>query len=133
MLLLLAYWLLIYIEFLEKTNINSKKTQDENINLVNKNIKKFATEFDSQEEAIISGDKSFTLESFLLGAEKAFKIIVSSYKENNIESAESLLSPKVLQAFKEQSDTHNNIVSLEITNIKSSVVNIEVVKKSRKN
>lgn len=116
----------------KKTNIESKKTQEENISLVNKNIKKFETDFDNPEKEIISADKSFTLESFLQGAEKAFRIIVSSYKENNIESAESLLSPKVLQAFKGQTNSQKNIASVQITNIKSSIVNIEVVKKLAK-
>ena len=69
------------------------------------------------------------IESFLIGAEKAFRIIVSSYKENNIESAEGLLSPKVLKAFQEQSNSKNNTKQYQVTNIKSSIVNIEMVKK----
>ncbi len=77
-------------------------------------------------------DKSFTIEAFLSGAEKAFKIIVSSYKEKNIESAERLLSPKVLKAFQEQSEIQNNLQSFKITNVKSSIINIEMVKKLAK-
>ena len=95
----------------KKTNVESKKTQDENISLVNKNIEKLETDFDSPEKNIISVEKNFTLESFLQGAEKAFRIIVSSYKENNIESAKNLISPKVFQAFKEQTDTQNRFFS----------------------
>ena len=78
----------------KKTNVESKKSQDENISLVNKNIEKLETDFDSPEKNIISAEKGFTLESFLQGAEKAFRIIVSSYKENNIESAKVLLAQK---------------------------------------
>ncbi len=116
----------------KKPNVESKKTQDKNISLVNKNIEKSETDFDSPEKNIISAEKGFTLESFLHGAEKAFRIIVSSYKENNIESAENLISPKVFQAFKEQTESQNNFSPIQITNIKSSIVNIEVVNKLAK-
>ena len=37
----------------KKTNIESKKAQDENISLVNKNIEKFDTDIDSPEKNII--------------------------------------------------------------------------------
>ncbi len=77
-------------------------------------------------------DKSFTKEAFLSGAEKAFKIIVSSYKEKNIDSAERLLSPKVLKAFQEQTEIQNDIQSFKITKVKSSIINIEIVKKLAK-
>ncbi len=116
----------------KKTNIESKKAQDENISLVNKNIEKFDTDIDSPEKNIIRVEKGFTLESFLKGAEKAFKMIVTSYKENNIESVESLISPKVFKAFKEQEDTQKNGLPVQISNIKSSIVKIEVVNKLAK-
>ena len=83
----------------KKTNIESKEAQKQKIKFLNNNIEKVDAEFNSSEEELISADKSFSIESFLIGAEKAFRIIVSSYKENNIESAEGLLSPKVLKAF----------------------------------
>ena len=66
------------------------------------------------------------------GAESAFKIIVSAYKQNNIESAQSLLSPKVLKAFQEQTVSQPSIKDFHFTNITSSIVNIEVVKKLAK-
>ena len=76
------------------------------LTLANKNIEKSLKQnFDSPEEDIISADKSFTTESFLQGAEKAFKIIVSSYKENNIQSAQSLLSPKVLKLLRNKQNS----------------------------
>ena len=43
-----------------------------------------------------------------------------------------MLSPKVFKAFQEQSETSENIKSFQITKIKSSVVNIEMVKKLAK-
>ena len=116
----------------KKTNVESKKTQDEKISLVNKNIEKFETDFDSPEKNIISAEKDFTLESFLQGAEKAFRIIVAAYKENNIESAKSLISPKVLQAFKEQTETRKSVSPVKITHVKPSIVKIEVVNKLAK-
>ena len=59
-------------------------------------------------------------------------MIVTSYKENNIESVESLISPKVFKAFKEQEDTQKNGLPVQISNIKSSIVKIEVVNKLAK-
>ena len=49
--------------------------------------------------------KDFSEETFLIGAKKAFKIIVSSYKENNIESADQFLAQSYLKAFREQIKT----------------------------
>ncbi|MBF96108.1 MAG: hypothetical protein CFH34_01573 [Alphaproteobacteria bacterium MarineAlpha9_Bin4] len=78
-------------------------------------------------------DKSFSEESFLKGAKKAFKIIVSSYKENNINEARNLLSPKVFDAFQgETSLGGNNLKSFQITELKASVIKIEVIKKIAK-
>ncbi len=59
-------------------------------------------------------------------------MIVSSYKENNIRAAERLLSPKVFKAFEEQTDTKNSAESFQITDVKPSIINIEVVKKLAK-
>ena len=59
-------------------------------------------------------------------------MIVASYKENNIESVENLISPKVFEAFKEQADTQKNGSPVQISNIKSSIVKIEVVNKLAK-
>ena len=98
----------------KKTNIESKDTQDEKVKFVNKNNENYDTKLNSNEEELINADKTFTIESFLRGAESAFKIIVSSYKDNNIESAESLLSPKVLKAFQEQTEAQSKIKAFQI-------------------
>ena len=95
-------------------------------------MENYETKLNSSEEEIRYADKSFTIESFLSGAEKAFKIIVSSYKEKNIESAEGLLSPKVLKAFQEQTGEQSKVKAFQITNIKSSIIKIEMVKKLAK-
>ena len=116
----------------KKTNIESKETRDKKVKFVNKNIDNFEMDETSIEEKLMNADKSFSVETFLLGAEKAFKIIVSSYKENNIESAKSLLSPKVLKAFKEQTENQNNVKAFQISKLKSSIINIEMVKKLAK-
>ena len=116
----------------KKTNIESKETKDRNVKFVNKNIENFETNFNSAEEELIYTDKSFTAESFLNGAEKAFEIIVSSYKQNNIDKAKGLLSPKVLDAFQEQADSQSSFTAYSVTDIKSSIVNIELVKKLAK-
>ena len=116
----------------KKTNIESKDAQDEKVKFLNKNLENYETKLNSLEEELMYADKSFSTESFLSGAEKAFKIIVSSYKEKNIESAEKLLSPKVMKAFQEQTEMQNDIQSFKITKVKSSIIDIEIVKKLAK-
>ena len=116
----------------KKTNIESKDTKKKSVNFVNKNIENTDTKFYRSEEELINADKTFTSDSFLQGAERAFKIIVSAYKQNNIESAQSLLSPKVFKAFQEQTGAQNSVKDFNLTNITSSIVNIEVVKKLAK-
>ena len=116
----------------KKTNIESKETKKKSVNFVNENIQSPDTKLYGSEEELINADKSFRTDSFLKGAESAFKIIVSAYKQNNIESAQSLLSPKVLKAFQEQTVSQPSIKDFHFTNITSSIVNIEVVKKLAK-
>ena len=116
----------------KKTNVESKDTQDEKVKFVNNNNENYDTKHNSNEEELINADKGFTIESFLHGAESAFKIIVSSYKDNNIESAERLLSPKVLKAFQEQTGTQSKVKAFQITNVKTSIIKIEIVKKLAK-
>ena len=85
------------------------------------------------DQDISSIDKDFSEESFLDGARKAFRIIVSAYKENNLNTAESLLSPEVFSAFQEQADMYNHkLESFQITQLKAAILNIEVVKKIAK-
>ena len=116
----------------KKTNIENKDAKEDNVNFINKNIKKSNKNSMSPEEEILNIDKSFSIETFLIGAKQAFYMIVSSYKKNNLESVEKLLSPKVLKAFQEQIKVKGNIDALKITNVKSSIINIEVVKKLAK-
>ena len=101
----------------KKTNIESKETKKKSVNFANKNIQRPDTKLYSSEEELINTDKSFRTDSFLKGAESAFKIIVSAYKQNNIESAQSLLSPKVLKAFQEQTVSQPSIKDFHFTKI----------------
>ena len=116
----------------KKTNIENKEAKEDNVNFLNKSIDKPDKESINSEEELVRIDKGFSIDKFLVGAEKAFKIIVSSYKENKIESAEKLLSPKVLKAFQEQIKNNANIYNFKIIDIKASVVNIDLVKKLAK-
>ena len=116
----------------KKTNIENKEAKKDNVNFLNKSIDKPDKESINSEEELVRIDKGFSIDKFLVGAEKAFKIIVSSYKENKIESAEKLLSPKVLKAFQEQIKNNANIYNFKIIDIKASVVNIDLVKKLAK-
>ena len=67
----------------KKTNIESKEAQKQKIKFLNNNIEKIDAEFNSSEEELINADKSFSIESFLIGAEKAFRIIKVRPKGKN--------------------------------------------------
>ena len=66
------------------------------------------------ENSIIEIEDNFSEETFLIGAKKAFEIIVSSYKENNIDAADQLLSSKVLNFF----ENKYNLIILNMTHFK---------------
>ena len=51
---------------------------------------------------IVKVDPSFTVESFIDGAKKAFEYILVKYSENDLKSLKSLLAPQILTNFKDQ-------------------------------
>ena len=60
-------------------------------------------------------------------------MIVKSYKDNNIQSVESLLAPEVYKSFQEQSESQEKKPSLfEITELRASIVNSEITRKIAK-
>ena len=61
----------------KKTHIEGKDKPEEKINLSNQNPENFDKNVDHYEQEILNSDKNFSEESFLEGAKKAFKIIVS--------------------------------------------------------
>lgn len=117
----------------KKTHIEGKDKTKEKIKLSSQTTEHFDKNLDDYDQDISSIDKDFSEESFLDGARKAFRIIVSAYKENNLNTAESLLSPEVFSAFQEQADMYNHkLESFQITQLKAAILNIEVVKKIAK-
>ena len=112
--------------------LGKKPSLDKNKENLNRPVS-LSSEDKYLEAELLKEDSSFSIDGFLEGAKRAFKIIVASYKERNIESAENLLSPKVLKAFQEQINTQDKkIKSFQITDLKASIIDIEVVKKLAK-
>ena len=83
----------------KKPHIEGKEKTEEKVKLSNQNPDHFDKNIDYYKQEILNADKNYSEESFLNGAKKAFRIIVSSYKENNIKIAERLIGPKVFKAF----------------------------------
>ena len=113
----------------KKTRIERNDDSDTKVGIRGNQSKPIKNNIDKSENSIIEIEENFSEETFLIGAKKAFEIIVSSYKENNIDVADQLLSSKVLNFFREQIQT-NNITydSFQITELKASILNIEVAK-----
>ena len=117
----------------KKPHIEGKEKTEEKIKLSNQNPDHFDKNIHYYKQEILNADKNYSEESFLNGAKKAFRIIVSSYKENNIKIAESLIGPKVFKAFQEQCDLQEDkLKSFEIIDLRASIVNIEIIKKIAK-
>lgn len=117
----------------KKTPIESSDKTKDKTDLSGQHNEKFDVILDSEENNIEELERNFNKESFLEGAKKAFKIIVKSYKDNNIQSVESLLAPEVFKAFKEQSeDQDNKSKSFEITELKASIISTEITRKVAK-
>lgn len=114
----------------KKTRIERNDDSDTKGGIRRNHNKTVKNNIDKSENSITQIEENFSEETFLIGARKAFEIIVSSYKENNIDLAKQLLSSKVLDSFREQIQTHNiNYDSFQITELKASILNIEVAKK----
>ena len=113
----------------KKTRIERNDDSDTKVGIRGNQSKPIKNNIDKSENSILEIEENFSEETFLIGAKKAFEIIVSSYKENNIDVADQLLSSKVLNFFREQIQT-NNITydSFQITELKASILNIEVAK-----
>ena len=113
----------------KKTRVERNDDSDTKVGIRGNQSKPIKNNIDKSENSIIEIEENFSEETFLIGAKKAFEIIVSSYKENNIDVADQLLSSKVLNFFREQIQT-NNITydSFQITELKASILNIEVAK-----
>ena len=78
---------------------------------------------------ILELDKNFSFYSFIEGAKEAFKIIVEAFNNEKIEEIKHLVSLDVYDNFQKAIDVKNNkYESFNISFVKASILNIEVVK-----
>lgn len=74
-------------------------------------------------------DKNFDFDNFLENAKSAFNLIVLSYKNNNLEKVESLISSKVSSIFEETiSQEKESSGKFQINFLEASIIHIEVIK-----
>ena len=81
------------------------------------------------QKQILSLDKNFSFHNFIKGAKEAFKIIVEAFNNKKVEEIEHLVSTEVYNNFKKAIDLkNNNYETFNISSVKASILNIEVVK-----
>ena len=81
------------------------------------------------QKQILSLDKNFSFHNFIKGAKEAFKIIVEAFNNKRVEEIKHLVSAEVYENFKNASDIKNNSKKIfNISSVKASILNIEVVK-----
>ena len=81
------------------------------------------------QKQILDLDKNFSFYSFIEGAKEAFKIIVEAFNNEKIEEIKHLVSSDVYDNFQKATDVKNNkYEAFNISLVKASILNIEVVK-----
>ena len=81
------------------------------------------------QKQILDLDKNFSFHNFIEGAKEAFKIIVEAFNNKKVEEIKHLVSKEVYDNFKKANDVgSNNYETFNITFVKASILNIEVVK-----
>ena len=85
---------------------------------------------DYSQKQVINLDKDFNFNDFLNGAKNAFRLIVVAYKTGTLKDIQDLLSKEVYELFENSMQNNNNISNkFNITSVKASIQNIEVIKK----
>ena len=81
------------------------------------------------QKQILNLDKNFSFNNFIQGAKEAFKIIVEAFNNKKIEEIKHLVSKEVYENFQKAIDLKNNgKKTFNISAVKASILNIEVVK-----
>ena len=81
------------------------------------------------QKQILELDKSFSFYNFIQGAKEAFKMIVEAFNNKKVEEIKHLVSAEVYENFKKAIDIKNNSNKIfNISSVKASILNIEVVK-----
>ena len=81
------------------------------------------------QKQILDLDKNFSFQTFIQGAKEAFKIIVEAFNNKKVDEIKHLVSTEVYDNFKNAIDVkNNNYETFNISAVKASILNIEVVK-----
>ena len=81
------------------------------------------------QKQVLDLDKNFNFYDFIQGAKEAFKLIVEAFKNKKVEEIKHLVSTEVYDNFKKAIDVkNNNYETFNISSVKASILNIEVVK-----
>ena len=81
------------------------------------------------QKQVLDLDKNFSFYDFINGAKEAFKLIVEAFNNKKIEEIKHLVSAEVYDNFKRAIDAKNdNYENFNISSVKASILNIEVVK-----
>ncbi len=112
----------------------SSNEQDANIEKDNSIFSKDVMDYSQKQ--IVDLDRNFSFSVFLDGAKSAFNIIVSAYKNKNIQEVKDLLSSEVYENFKNSisqiKSKEDNKDFFKITSLKAAILNIEVEDKLAK-
>ena len=82
------------------------------------------------QKQILDLDKNFSFYNFIQGAKEAFKIIVEAFNNKKVEEIKHLVSTEVYDNFQKAIDVkNNNYEAFNISSVKASILNIEVVKR----
>ncbi len=112
----------------EKSELNLEKTSNFNIESspFSENV------LDYSKKQILYLDKSFDFDDFLDGAKNAFSLIVTSFNNGNLKKVKPYLSSDVYKAFEKVAPNDKQKDLLNITSLKASITEIEVIKKLAK-
>ena len=81
------------------------------------------------QKQILDLDKNFSFQNFIQGAKEAFKMIVEAFNNKKVEEIKHLVSTEVYDNFQKAIDVkYNNYETFNISSVKASILNIEVVK-----
>ena len=82
------------------------------------------------QKQILDLDKNFSFHNFIQGAKEAFKIIVEAFNNKKVEEIKHLVSTEVYDNFQKAIEVknNNNEETFNISSVKASILNIEVVK-----
>ena len=81
------------------------------------------------QKQLLDLDNNFSFHNFIQGAKEAFKIIVEAFNNNKVEEIKHLVSTEVYDNFQKAIDIkNNNYQTFNISSVKASILNIEIVK-----